>query len=152
MSKSFDTPTHPLDPLTKSELLKAVEIVKGCWNEGGLFPVEDASNVRFETIELYEPSKEFVRSFQPGNNDDIGDRLARASAFLMGGGIGVYRFVVNLTQSTVVSSEFLPKARPMIQLDEFVAIENAVKSDPTVIAACQKRGITNMDWVCVGTW
>ena len=160
--KSFTVPTHPLDPLTPSELIQTVEIVKQSFavvaakdddDDDGIDI--DITKLRFETIELYEPTKDVVRAFNTsngGNDNDIGDRLARVSTFIIGGGIGVYRLLVNITTSTVVKSEFLPKARPMIQLDEFVAIEDVVKADPGVIEACQKRGITNMDLLCVGTY
>jgi primary-amine oxidase len=43
-------------------------------------------------------------------------------------------------------------ARPMIQLEEFIAIEAVVRADPDFIAACARRGITDMSLVCVDPW
>ena len=40
----------------------------------------------------------------------------------------------------------------MIQLEEFLEIEAAVKRDPTFIEACARRGITDMSLVCVDPW
>jgi primary-amine oxidase len=146
-------PTHPLDPLTPSELRKVVNIVIKSFEDGENASYNvDMTKLRFETIELYEPPKSVVRNFDSSasTTSTIGDRSARASTFLVGGGVGVYRMVVNLTQSKVVSSTHLPKVRPMIQLDEFIGIEEAVKRDQRVIEACAKRGITNIDLLCVG--
>ena len=40
----------------------------------------------------------------------------------------------------------------MIQLEEFMEIEAMVKADPAFIAACAKRGITDMEKVRVDPW
>ena len=40
----------------------------------------------------------------------------------------------------------------MIQLEEFMVIEEMVKSHPDFIAACERRGITDMSQVCVDPW
>jgi len=39
--------------------------------------------------------------------------------------------------------------KPMIQLEQFTAIEDAVRAAPEFIAACQKRGIEDMSLVCI---
>ncbi len=54
--------------------------------------------------------------------------------------------------SKVLSKQHLPDARPMIQLEEFMAIEDAVKADPRFIEACAKRGLTDMSLICVDPW
>lgn len=143
-------PTHPLDPLTPTELLLAADLVKKSFAETDGDDSDFLAKLRFETVELYEPEKKMVRSWQPG--DAVGERRARVACFLIGGGIGVYRMVVNLSSHEVSAKEFLPKARPMIQLDEFVAIEDAVKADKRVIEACAKRGITDMSLLCIDPW
>lgn len=135
--------THPLDPLTKVELKAAIDIV-----------VKDFNNeprLRFEMIELLEPEKAFVRTFNV-DGGTVGERKARVTVFLIGSGIGVTRMTLSLTDEKVLTRTYLPKERPMIQLDEFVEIETVVKRDERVIEACKKRGITDMDLVCIDPW
>ncbi|CAB9504755.1 Copper methylamine oxidase [Seminavis robusta] len=136
---------HPLDPLSKHEIIQAVEIVKKDLNTASL---------RFETIELFEPLKSAVREFDQSNNGAVAvvERKARVNAFTIGPGIGVWKMVVSLTNSSLCTKTFLPQARPMIQLEEFEQIEKVVKEDERVIAACAKRGITDMSLLCVDPW
>ena len=140
---------HPLDPLSKEEIATAANIVKDVFAKEHS---EKATLLRFETIELFEPAKAAVRAFDQGQDKSSPERKARVNAFYVGGGIGVFRMVVSLTEKKLVSKSFLPDARPMIQLDEFTDIEIAVRKDPRVIEACKKRGITDMERVCVDPW
>lgn len=140
-STAFDTRIfHPLDPLSAAELEAAADIVRK--HMGG-------ADLRFETIELKEPAKTAVRAF--ANDGTKPRREARVNVFRPGR-IGVWRFVVSLSDRTVSREEHLPEARPMIMLEEFMSIEDTVKADPGFIAACAKRGITDMDLVCVDPW
>jgi len=132
---------HPLDPLSRDEILQASTLVREAMAEFG-------AALRFEMIELNEPSKATVRAFTPG--DPI-TREARVNVYRTGD-IGVWKFVVSLTENQIVSREEHPTACPMIQLEEFLEIEAVVKSHPGFIAACEKRGIKNMDLVCVDPW
>ena len=139
-AKSPTGPQHPLEPLTADELTSVVGIVRG---QSDLPP-----SLLFEMIELKEPEKARVRTFRPG---DLVPREARVNVF-QPGTIGVWRLTVSLDQRQVTSIEHLPDARPMIQLEEFMEIEAMVKADPAFIAACAKRGITDMEKVCVDPW
>ncbi len=132
---------HPLEPLTADEISAAAGLVRGDIEDG-------EGELRFESIELLEPPKAEVRAFTSG--DPI-SRAARVNAYRTGG-IGVWRYAVSLSEKVILSKEFVPTARPMIQLEEFMEIEETVKSDPDFIAACEKRGITDMDLVCVDPW
>jgi primary-amine oxidase len=143
--KSPSSVWHPLDPLSRDEISLVSSIVRKDTAE------EIGNFIRFETIELKEPPKNMVRAFDQRSKVEI-ERQAFVNAFRIGGGIGVWRMVVSITKQQVVSKVFLPKARPMIQLNEFVEIENVVKKDARVIEACAKRGITNMDMLCVDPW
>lgn len=102
--------------------------------------------LRFESIELKEPAKAAIRK------GEAVPREAKCHVHPANGTIGVYVCVVSLSDDTLVSNEHLPNARPMIHLEEFDAIEAAVKVDPAFIAACEKRGVKNMDLVCVDPW
>lgn len=132
---------HPLQPLAPAEIRHASSIVTAAMSELG-----DA--IRFEMIELMEPPKATVRDFKAG--DPI-SRAARVNIF-RAGAIGVWRFVVSLSEDKILSQTHEPEARPMIQLEQFMEIEDLVKADPRFIEACAKRGITDMDLICVDPW
>ena len=133
--------THPLQPLTEAEVGVAAKAVKQAMADHG-------SALRFEMIELAEPAKAEVRRFKPG---DAIARQARVNVYCMGA-IGVWQFIVALDSGEVVSQAHHAEARPMIQIEEIMKIEAAVKKDPRFIEACAKRGITDMDLVCVDPW
>ena len=132
--------SHPLEPLTAEEFAIAATAVKKEQSE--------ATGLRFEMMELVEPLKQDVKT-QP--DELLKKRQASVSVYKLGT-IGVWSYVVDLASKTIVSSHHEPKARPMIQLGEFMEIENAVKSDPVFIKGCERRGITDMDLVCVDPW
>jgi primary-amine oxidase len=132
--------THPLQPLTPAEINAVAMIVR-----------KDAAygdDTRFETMELFEPAKQVVRDFKPGMPIT---RQARVNVF-SATQIGVTRLVVSLDEAKIVSRLVLPNARPMIQLEQFLAIEGIVRANPTFIAGCAKRGITDMKTVCIDPW
>ena len=131
---------HPLQSLTPEEIRHAAEIVRNDPPYG--------KSTRFETIELFEPEKSVVKAFQPGAPIS---RRARVNVFSTDT-IGVTRLVVSLDESRIVSRAELPTARPMIQLEQFLAIEGLVRQHPEFIAGCAKRGITDMSTVCVDPW
>lgn len=133
-------PSHPLEPLHASEIIRTVAVVR---KEDSL-----PADILFEMIELMEPPKSVVRNFRP---NDVIERQVRVNIF-RARSIGVWRLVVCLAKEKVLSIQELPDARPMIQLEEFMPIENMVKVDPAFIAACAKRGITDMTRVCVDPW
>ena len=99
-------------------------------------------------IELMEPPKAAVRALKPGNTLP---REARVNAFC-DGKVGVWKLVVSLSKGKIVSDEFLESARPMILIEEFMAMEDVVRSDARFIAACEKRGVTDMSLVCIDPW
>ncbi|GAB5471298.1 MAG: primary-amine oxidase [Rhodospirillales bacterium] len=132
--------SHPLAPLTKEEIEEAAALVRDALAKEGA--------LRFEVIELMEPDKAAVRAYKPGQ---AFERRARLNVYPCSG-IGVWRCQVSLSDRTVISIEHRPEACPMIQLEEFEEIERAVKADPAFVAACAKRGVTDMDLVCVDPW
>lgn len=132
-------PSHPLEPLTPDEVAAAASAVRRHL---------DDDNLRFEIIELKEPPKSAVRNAKPGATFA---REARVNVFKFGS-VGVWKFVVSLEDGGIVSEAHLPEARPMIMLEEFLQIEETVKKDPAFIAACKRRGIENVDLVCVDPW
>jgi primary-amine oxidase len=132
--------THPLQPLTLEEIRKATSIVRAAAPYG--------TDTRFETIELMEPAKSDVRAFKAG---DAVRRNARVNVFGSKQS-GVTTLVVSLDDEAILSRTEFPDQRPMIQLEQFTVIEAIVRKDPTFIAACTKRGITDMSQVCIDPW
>lgn len=131
---------HPLDPLTPDEIATVSRLVRAS--------AEFGDDVYFETMELKEPPKAEVRAFAEGRPVA---REALVNLFRRGG-IGVWRVTVSLDDEEITASEFLSEARPMIQGEEFLEIEEMVKTHPDFIAACAKRGIEDMELVCVDPW
>lgn len=131
---------HPLQGLTPEEIRKVVDIVRRDAPYG--------AGTRFETIELLEPDKAVVRAFKPG--DPIA-RKARANVF-SATAIGVTRMTICLDSEKILTRQELPTMRPMIQLEQFLEVEGIIRKDPAFIAGCAKRGITDMEMVCIDPW
>ena len=126
-------PPHPFAPLSPDEIHLTVAIVRR--------DPEFDDGVFFETIELLEPQ---VGEASPG-------RSARANLF-RNDQDGVWQLTVSLDAGQVLTRRFVAGARPMIQLEQFMIIEALVRADPRFVAACAKRGITDMSLVCVDPW
>jgi primary-amine oxidase len=139
-SRAEVTRPHPLAPLTPAEISKVVNIIKA----SPLF----GDKTRFETIELLEPPKGAVRSLK------LGERLprhARANIFTVGR-IGVIRLRVSLDEERILTSEELPDQRPMIQIEQFLMVQEVVRRDPRFVEGCARRGVTDMRKVCIDPW
>jgi primary-amine oxidase len=135
-----DVASHPLAPLTAAEIHAAVQIIRDDPQFGADF--------LFETIELLEPEKGFVRAYKSA---EPFSRAARVNLFKVKKD-GVWRLTVSLTDKKVLTSKYLPTAKPMIQLEQFTAIEDAVRAAPDFVAACKRRGIEDMSQVCIDPW
>jgi primary-amine oxidase len=129
-----------LEPLTAAEIRSVAAIVKADPAFG--------EAILFETIELMDPPKSSILSGLPATSIP---RQARANVFRVEEE-GVWKLTVSLEEGRVLTSQRFPSARPMIQLEQFLAIEAYVKADPRFIAACAARGITDMGKVCVDPW
>ncbi|RWC48122.1 MAG: primary-amine oxidase [Mesorhizobium sp.] len=132
--------SHPLQPLTPQEIRQAAAIVRTCAPYG--------NDTRFETIELMEPDKATVSAFSPGVAIERKARVNVFSAAI----VSVTSLIVCLDTETILSRKDFPGRRPMIQLEQFLGIEGIVRTDPAFIAACKRRGITDMDTVCIDPW
>jgi primary-amine oxidase len=131
---------HPLDPLSASEMTAASVLVREHFKLG--------DKLMFESLDLVEPSKEVVRNFVPGTPIE---RIARFNVYERGS-TGVWKGHVDIGAGSVFAVEFLADVRPMISPEEFMAIEEAAKNDPRVLAALKRRGIDTTEYVCVDPW
>ncbi len=132
---------HPLDPLYAAELDEAVRILR---REKYL-----GENVRIGSINLIEPAKALIETYQPGSPFErkalavLLDRSERAS----------YEAVVDLVAKSVPSVTPLPSGvQPSVMLDEFGECEEAVRRSPLFLEALKKRGVTDADLVMVDPW
>lgn len=131
---------HPLEPLSPDEIRNAAAIIKAVAPYG--------PKTCFELIGLDEPTKDELKAYASGK---LVERRAAVNAS-SSETIGVTKFVVSLDTGKVLFREECPDKRPMIQLEQFLAIEDIVRSNAEFIAACAKRGITDMSKVCVDPW
>ncbi|BBK42677.1 amine oxidase [Allostella vacuolata] len=132
--------THPLDPLSADEIVRAADILRRHFDLGAA--------LMFETIDLAEPDKAVVRGHAPGQPFP---RAARFTVYKRGE-TGAWAGRVDLDDGVVAAVDFLPDARPMFSPEEFMQIEAAAKADPRFQAAIARRGIDRMDLVCVDPW
>ncbi|MCE9607293.1 MAG: primary-amine oxidase [Planctomycetia bacterium] len=132
---------HPLDPLSPTEIGRAVEIVRASY--------PTPKDLRFVTVTLREPSKQIVREHGP-------KKAIPREAFLilLDTSIGkAMEAIVDLRQEKLVSFDKLPHAvQPPIMADEFAECEEAVKRSPEFLAALKKRGIDDVKLVMVDPW
>ena len=132
--------THPLDPLTPGEIVRAVEILNRDQDIG--------PRVRYETVVLNEPPKDDVLAYD-------GTKALPREAFICildNDSRRTYEAVVSLSEDSVKSWNHIPGVQPKIMLDEFYECEQAVKADPAFREALARRGITDVDLVMVDPW
>jgi len=137
MSKNETTVSHPLDPLTAEEVARTVQLIKasGLYHDG----------VKFETVELRDPDKAFVRAWQPGQPFP---RCAFVAIYDTAG-IGVTECTVDLTAGEITSQREIARARAAVMVDEIIACAENVARHPDFIAAMARRGITDLTHVQV---
>ncbi|MEX0339062.1 MAG: primary-amine oxidase [Arenibacterium sp.] len=131
---------HPLSPLTADEIIQAAQIVRD--------NIEYGERAYFEIIELAEPDKATVRGHAAGASFA---REAWVNVYFPDAK-GVRRCRVSLSDNCLISDTLHAEAQPMIAPVEFMVIENAVKADPRFLAACERRGLTDLDLICVDPW
>jgi primary-amine oxidase len=133
--------SHPLDPLSAAEIATAAAIIRDHYGWG--------EDLRVETIDVAEPPKAVVRSFEPGHPVE---RIARYNAFRRGQ-LGVWQGRVDLKAGRVVGDRFDETARAMVAVEEILDIERAVRADPRFREALRRRGLLDdLEFMCVDPW
>lgn len=132
--------THPLDPLTASEIEKAVSILSGAKN----FP----KNAVFSTVQVREPAKASVINFKPGN---AYQRQAFAIVFDREKN-RTYEGVADLRTAKIISWKEVANVQPLVFMGEYEILDKLVHADERWQAAMRKRGITDFDKVAVDGW
>lgn len=132
---------HPLDPLSGAELARAAELIRRHFDWG--------ADLRVETIDLDEPTKEAVREHVDGA---AFPRIARFNIYRRGV-MGVLTGRVDLASGELLSQVFREDARAMVAVEEVFEIEKTVKADPRFQEALRRRGlIDDLDFMCVDPW
>jgi primary-amine oxidase len=132
---------HPLAPLTAEEIAAASAALKSAKGLRG--------TARFVYVSLDEPAKREVIAFEEGG--PVPARLARI-IIRERAEHATYEGVVQLPGGEVISYQQVPGVQPSVMLEEFLAAEDIVRSDPRWQEAMRKRGITNFDLCMIDPW
>jgi primary-amine oxidase len=133
--------THPLDPLSADEIRTVAGILR---REHGV-----GSGWRFASIELREPSKAELRTYE--DDGTVPARLATVVCFERAAN-ATYKSVVSVSADRAESFDHVPGVQPNFTVDEFVECDRMLREHPDFLAALAKRGITDIDNVFVDTW
>ena len=123
---------HPYDPLTADEIERAVQAVST--SQPGLL------SPRFPLIRLDPPGKETVRR---GETSPPAGRSAFLVVYDRGTG-STFEARVDLAANTVTSWKHVPGGQPPIMIEEIMALEEIVKSDPAAVAALARHGVDDL--------
>jgi primary-amine oxidase len=128
--------THPLDPLTAEEIRRATAIVRRDRGVG--------DGWRFGSIELREPDKSALTT----------SRITREALVVCWNRADgqAYRAVVSLSADEVSEWRHLAGQQPNMTVDEWHECDAMLRSDPAVIEALGRRGITDMSLVLADMW
>ncbi|GAA1821580.1 primary-amine oxidase [Nesterenkonia flava] len=134
-------PLHPLEPLAPEEITAASTAVKQ--------HPDYHSGMRFVFIELKEPAKEDVWSYEAEGSPVVREAFVvlrdRAAQQTL-------EAVVDLTASAVTSLTVIPEAQPPMTEEEFLFCEDMIRADPRVQEALAKRGVTDPALAIVDKW
>jgi primary-amine oxidase len=121
---------HPLDPLRKIEINRAVRVI-------GKSGYADAKT-RVAFVGLAEPDKAAVLAWTPGKP------ITRKAFAIVRNGPRVFEAVIDLASGTLESWQALPDTvQPAIQSAEWRKAQRLLKQDPRWIAAMRARGYTD---------
>ena len=124
------SPTHPLDSLTKTEYWTVYDTLQ---QAGRITP-----DTLFASILLHPPAKAAVLSYHSGQP------FAREADVVLLRGEKTFAARVDIAGKKVVSFEELPGVQAPILGSELFGEDEAIKSDPRVVEALKKRGITDL--------
>lgn len=121
---------HPFDPLTESEIAKAVSIIRK----------EHAGELFFNAVTLWEPRKAQMMAWLENPNANLKPHRC-ADVVAIGRGSKVYDGVVDLEEGKVLKWAITPDVQPLITMEDLQIVEKIVRKDPKVIEQCRLIGI-----------
>ena len=133
-------PEHPLDPLTAGEIQQAAAMLRRDRGVGASW--------RFASIELKEPAKEALPALEAGQQ---AGREAIVVCWDRTDG-QAYRAVVSLTTDQVTHWEHQPGQQPNMTVDEWHECDEMLRAHPALVAALDRRGITDLSLVLTDMW
>jgi len=128
---------HPLDGLTATEFGTATAVLHASGKTD--------AKTRYPMIQLKEPPKEEVLAWKPG-------QPVRREAFVMvEQGTQVFEAVVDVSGKKLISwTEIKGVQPPYVSLAQVEEIDDALKQNAELVAALEKRGITDLNTVFCG--
>ena len=140
---------HPLDPLTEYEFRQATAVLRRDRGVGTTW--------RIASVELREPPKDALGGLTggapAGQAPAPGAPAREALVVCWNRDDGhAYRAVVSLDADTVTAWEPLPGQQPNITLDEWHECDEMLRSDPALVAALARRGITDRSRILTDLW
>ncbi|HKP69602.1 MAG TPA: hypothetical protein VJV05_09990, partial [Pyrinomonadaceae bacterium] len=137
---AFGQATHPLDPLSGTEIDAAAKVLR----DSKAFPATGM----FSTIQLNEPPKDEVLRFASGGSF----RREAFSIILDRERNKTLEAVVDLRTNKLVLWKEIPGVQPLVFSGEYAEVDRLVREDSRWQAAMRKRGITNLDDVAIDGW
>jgi primary-amine oxidase len=126
-------PPHPFDPLSESEIERAVAIIRS-----------QHSQLAFNAVTLWEPRKAEMMAWL--SNPSTTPRPHRvADVVCIGKGSKVYDGLVDLTDGKIVQWELTEGVQPLITMEDLQFVEKVVRKDPKCIEQCGIIGIPPED-------
>ncbi|KAF7516775.1 hypothetical protein G7054_g14024 [Neopestalotiopsis clavispora] len=134
MGSTFaESDLHPFDPLTASEIEKAISIVKKA--HGDVF---------FNVVALQEPRKAEMTAWLQGSSSAPKPKRVADVVVIAPGG-KVYDGLIDMEAEKITSWELLDGLQPIITMEELIAVEHVCRKDPKVIEQCKLSGIPEED-------
>jgi primary-amine oxidase len=119
-------PSHPLDPLSKQELVSAVAILKGAGHVD--------NNTRFVFLTLREPDKTAVLKWNPG------EPLKREAFIIIKQESQTFEATVDVANNRLESWREIKGVQPALLIDEIDKLNDILRADAGWQAAMRKRG------------
>jgi primary-amine oxidase len=138
--------THPLDPLTATEIVTAVRLLRA-QPDLRAQPGRDGE-LLFPTVTLNEPPKAEVRAFTPGTPF----RREAFAVVLDRAGNRTFEARIDLRAQRVISFTPLAGVQPSIMTVEIDRVAPLVRADRAFQEAMRKRGLTNMADIQLDPW
>lgn len=139
---SLQDQKHPLDPLSKEEILQVAKVVKKHFS---------GEEFIFNTISLQEPIKKQFYAWK-----DEGAEIPERKAFfvIIKNKRDVHDGIVSLVSDKVLTTKKIENSYPILSPSDLLSTESIVKKDPAVIEQCLKCGVPEdeLDNVCCDAW
>lgn len=126
-------PPHPFDPLTESEIERAVAIIR-----------KEHKELFFNAVTLWEPRKKDMMAWLADPEHTVRPHRV-ADVVCIGKGSKVYDGHVDLDEGKILSWEYTPDVQPLITMEDLQIVESIARKDPKVIEQCGLIGIPAED-------